>query len=390
MSNNQKVSNKFNYDLDILNEDSHTNIKRQHDEIIKTFKKSIKKKRKELERQFGIVNTTVYIGYQDVFVRCRTINRSEKDEAYMILTDLLSYGLIPERLSNYFESTKTIMYDDFVEFKYPLKKDKRLGLDNANIVKSLYNTLLDYSVSAVAGVDKHLHPIEIDFKKQPNVIINSTDYEGNEDMMKTMVASMMANYTPDEVDITILDAISSQFDYIMPETNKYYRMKKGDYETISEMNRITSESLSRIDLLMHEGYNNIEQYNEIARCEGKKTLPHQVVIINELLDIFNLRMNIKEFLLSNMVSSETTGIHFVIFTESMNMCLDIDKRFHENAFIITGLCEEDDDKSRTEPLIKDKIKDLRLGEFIYTNGVKGEPLRLSREQMDEMVKQVER
>lgn len=389
MSNNQKISNKFNYDLDILNEASHTNIKQQHNEIIKAFKKSIKKKRKELERQFGIVDTTVYIGYQDVFVRCRTINRSEKDEAYMILTDLLSYSLIPERLSNYFESTKTIMYDDFVEFKYPLKKDKRLELDNANIVKSLYNTLPDYSVSAVAGVDKHLHPIEIDFKKQPNVIINSTDYEGNEDMMKTMVASMMANYTPNEVDITILDAISSQFDYIMPKTNKYYRMKKGDYETISEMNRITSESLNRIDLLMHEGYNNIDQYNEIARCEGKKTLPHQVVIINELLDIFNLRMNIKEFLLSNMVSSETTGIHFVIFTESMNMCLDIDKRFHENAFIITGLCEEDDDKSRTEPLIKDKIKDLKLGEFIYTNGVKGKPLHLSREQMDEIKNQIE-
>jgi DNA segregation ATPase FtsK/SpoIIIE, S-DNA-T family len=166
------------------------------------------------------------------------------------------------------------------------------------------------------GQDVAGNAIATDLAAMPHLLIAGATGSGKSVCVNAIIASLLCNRTPDEVQFIMIDPK-------MVELTSYNGIPHLRAPVVIELERVvgvlnwaTREMDSRYKMFNRARARNIEAYNQALVAKGEKPLPYVVVVIDELADLMMVAPDEVERSICRIAQmARATGIHLVIATQ---------------------------------------------------------------------------
>lgn len=166
------------------------------------------------------------------------------------------------------------------------------------------------------GQDVAGNAIATDLTSMPHLLIAGATGSGKSVCVNAIIASLLCNRTPDEVQFIMIDPK-------MVELTSYNGIPHLRAPVVIELERVvgvlnwaTREMDSRYKMFNRARARNIEAYNQALLAKGEKPLPYVVVVIDELADLMMVAPDEVERSICRIAQmARATGIHLVIATQ---------------------------------------------------------------------------
>ncbi len=160
------------------------------------------------------------------------------------------------------------------------------------------------------------HPVAADLALMPHLLIAGATGSGKSVCINSLTACLLFSNSPDDlrllmidpkmVELTIFDGIPHLLAPVVISTE----------EAVRALRWVTLEMDERYRLFSQTETRNIDTYNELMASQDKATLPHIVVLIDELADLMMIAPDEVERHICRIAQlARATGIHLVIATQ---------------------------------------------------------------------------
>lgn len=139
----------------------------------------------------------------------------------------------------------------------------------------------EYAIPLNLGITQTGAPLVEDLTKLPHLLIAGTTGSGKSTLLTTIVTSLLAAKTPNEVQLLLSDTKGVEFHNFIGAPHLLFPPSTSVETTLDQMDFLIDEMNDRLKAIGHSGWKNIAQYNQASL----KAFPYIVLVIDELADI---------------------------------------------------------------------------------------------------------
>ena len=177
------------------------------------------------------------------------------------------------------------------------------------------------SLTLALGKDIAGHPLFMDLRKAPHLMIAGTTGSGKSVFLHTVITSMLYKSTPKDLKFIMIDPKMLELSVYEDLPHLLHPVVKNPKEAVAALKWAVREMEVRYKLLSEEGARDIQTYNKKIEAyadteDAPAPLPYLVIIIDELADLMMIApSDIKESITRLSQMARAAGIHLIVATQ---------------------------------------------------------------------------
>src|SRR5947207_1192807 len=155
-----------------------------------------------------------------------------------------------------------------------------------------------------------------DLARMPHVLIAGTTGSGKSGCINTILTSILLRTTPDDVRFILIDPKKIELSYYESIPHLLTPVVSSPKEASIVLANVVSEMERRYERLSAVRARNLNEANRAFRSRGESTLPHLLVVIDELADLMMIApQDVEDAVIRLAQKSRAVGIHLVLATQ---------------------------------------------------------------------------
>src|SRR6059058_417469 len=171
-------------------------------------------------------------------------------------------------------------------------------------------------LSVWLGKDISGSAVWTDLARMPHVLIAGTTGSGKSGCINTILTSILLRTTPDDVRFILIDPKKIELSYYESIPHLLTPVVSSPKEASTVLANVVSEMERRYERLSAVRARNLNEANRAFRSRGEPTLPHLLVVIDELADLMMIApQDVEDAVIRLAQKSRAVGIHLVLATQ---------------------------------------------------------------------------
>jgi S-DNA-T family DNA segregation ATPase FtsK/SpoIIIE len=171
-------------------------------------------------------------------------------------------------------------------------------------------------LSVWLGKDISGSAVWTDLARMPHVLIAGTTGSGKSGCINTILTSILLRSTPDDVRFILIDPKKIELSYYESIPHLLTPVVSSPKEASTVLANVVSEMERRYERLSGVRARNLNEANRAFRSRGEPTLPHLLVVIDELADLMMIApQDVEDAVIRLAQKSRAVGIHLVLATQ---------------------------------------------------------------------------
>jgi S-DNA-T family DNA segregation ATPase FtsK/SpoIIIE len=155
-----------------------------------------------------------------------------------------------------------------------------------------------------------------DLARMPHVLIAGTTGSGKSGCINTILTSILLRSTPDDVRLILIDPKKIELNYYEAIPHLLTPVVSSPKEASIVLANVVSEMERRYERLSAVRARNLAEANRAFRSRGESTMPHLLVVIDELADLMMIApQDVEDAVIRLAQKSRAVGIHLVLATQ---------------------------------------------------------------------------
>jgi len=155
-----------------------------------------------------------------------------------------------------------------------------------------------------------------DLARMPHVLIAGTTGSGKSGCINTILTSILLRSTPDDVRLILIDPKKIELSYYESIPHLLTPVVSSPKEASTVLANVVSEMERRYERLSAVRARSLNEANRAFRSRGEPTLPHLLVVIDELADLMMIApQDVEDAVIRLAQKSRAVGIHLVLATQ---------------------------------------------------------------------------
>jgi S-DNA-T family DNA segregation ATPase FtsK/SpoIIIE len=155
-----------------------------------------------------------------------------------------------------------------------------------------------------------------DLARMPHVLIAGTTGSGKSGCINTILTSILLRSTPDDVRLILIDPKKIELSYYESIPHLLTPVVSSPKEASTVLANVVSEMERRYERLSAVRARNLNEANRAFRSRGEPSLPHLLVVIDELADLMMIApQDVEDAVIRLAQKSRAVGIHLVLATQ---------------------------------------------------------------------------
>jgi DNA segregation ATPase FtsK/SpoIIIE, S-DNA-T family len=155
-----------------------------------------------------------------------------------------------------------------------------------------------------------------DLARMPHVLIAGTTGSGKSGCINTILTSILLRSTPDDVRLILIDPKKIELSYYESIPHLLTPVVSSPKEASTVLANVVSEMERRYERLSAVRARNLNEANRAFRSRGEPTLPHLLVVIDELADLMMIApQDVEDAVIRLAQKSRAVGVHLVLATQ---------------------------------------------------------------------------
>lgn len=149
----------------------------------------------------------------------------------------------------------------------------------------------------------------------PDIVVGGLTGSGKSAFLHSLICNLLKTHSPEEVQFILYDAKHVEFSTYAYLPHLRYPVMFEAQEFVSDLEWLESEMERRLSVFASAGCRSICEYN----CKNKPTLPHIVVVADEISEVLCGSSDEAARLISQIAkSSHDSGVHVALATSRLN------------------------------------------------------------------------
>jgi S-DNA-T family DNA segregation ATPase FtsK/SpoIIIE len=150
----------------------------------------------------------------------------------------------------------------------------------------------------------------------PHLLIAGTTGSGKSGCINTILTSILLRSTPDEVRLILIDPKKIELSYYESIPHLLTPVVSSPKEASTVLANVVGEMERRYERLSAVRARSLNEANRAFRSRGEPTLPHLLVVIDELADLMMIApQDVEDAVIRLAQKSRAVGIHLVLATQ---------------------------------------------------------------------------
>src|SRR3954468_8278449 len=155
-----------------------------------------------------------------------------------------------------------------------------------------------------------------DLARMPHLLIAGTTGSGKSGCINALLTSILLRATPDECRMILIDPKRIELSYYESIPHLLTPVVSSPKEASIVLANVVSEMERRYERLSAVRARNLNEANRAFRSRGESTLPHLLVVIDELADLMMIApQDVEDAVIRLAQKSRAVGIHLVLATQ---------------------------------------------------------------------------
>src|SRR5204863_7398942 len=170
-------------------------------------------------------------------------------------------------------------------------------------------------LSVWLGKDISGQSVWTDLARMPHILIAGTTGSGKSGCINTILTSILLRSTPDEVRMILIDPKRIELNYYESIPHLLTPVVSSPKGAAARLANVGTEMERRYERLSILRARNLAEANRTLRGRGEETLPHLLVVIDELADLMMISpQEVEDAIIRLAQKSRAVGIHLVLAT----------------------------------------------------------------------------
>jgi len=171
-------------------------------------------------------------------------------------------------------------------------------------------------LSVWLGKDISGSAIWTDLARMPHLLIAGTTGSGKSGCINTILTSILLRSTPDDVRLILIDPKKIELSYYESIPHLLTPVVSSPKEASTVLANVVGEMERRYERLSAVRARSLNEANRAFRSRGEPTLPHLLVVIDELADLMMIApQDVEDAVIRLAQKSRAVGIHLVLATQ---------------------------------------------------------------------------
>jgi S-DNA-T family DNA segregation ATPase FtsK/SpoIIIE len=171
-------------------------------------------------------------------------------------------------------------------------------------------------LSVWLGKDISGSAVWTDLARMPHLLIAGTTGSGKSGCINTILTSILLRATPDDVRLILIDPKKIELSYYESIPHLLTPVVSSPKEASTVLANVVSEMERRYERLSSVRARSLNEANRAFRSRGEPTLPHLLVVIDELADLMMIApQDVEDAVIRLAQKSRAVGIHLVLATQ---------------------------------------------------------------------------
>ncbi len=185
-----------------------------------------------------------------------------------------------------------------------------------SVIESQAFRSIDSKLRVALGQDVSGLPAAADLALMPHLLIAGATGSGKSVCINSITACLLLNNSPETLNVLMVDPKMVELTIFNGIPHLVAPVVTSAEEAVHALRWVTQQMDQRYHLFSRSGSRNIETYNELAASRQQETLPHMVILIDELADLMMVAPDEIERSICRIAQlARATGIHLVIATQ---------------------------------------------------------------------------
>jgi DNA segregation ATPase FtsK/SpoIIIE, S-DNA-T family len=171
-------------------------------------------------------------------------------------------------------------------------------------------------LSVWLGKDISGSAVWTDLARMPHLLIAGTTGSGKSGCINTILTSILLRSTPDDVRLILIDPKKIELSYYESIPHLLTPVVSSPKEASTVLANVVGEMERRYERLSAVRARSLNEANRSFRSRGEPTLPHLLVVIDELADLMMIApQDVEDAVIRLAQKSRAVGIHLVLATQ---------------------------------------------------------------------------
>lgn len=155
-----------------------------------------------------------------------------------------------------------------------------------------------------------------DLARMPHLLIAGTTGSGKSGCINTLLTSVLLRSTPDEVRMILIDPKRIELGFYESIPHLLTPVVSSPKQAAAALTNVVAEMERRYERLSAVRARNLAEANRTLRQRGEQSLPHLLVVIDELADLMMISpQDVEDAVIRLAQKSRAVGIHLVLATQ---------------------------------------------------------------------------
>ena len=155
-----------------------------------------------------------------------------------------------------------------------------------------------------------------DLARMPHLLIAGTTGSGKSGCINTLLTSVLLRSTPDEVRMILIDPKRIELNFYESIPHLLTPVVSSPKQAAAALTNVVAEMERRYERLSAVRARNLAEANRTLRQRGEQSLPHLLVVIDELADLMMISpQDVEDAVIRLAQKSRAVGIHLVLATQ---------------------------------------------------------------------------